>query len=111
MITSIKWVVYDGTAMTRPHSIKVDEYDLPKSERDPLWRIYLLRRSEQGVVENQGYHLKPRIRYDDNLGDIFRGWIWEGHWPDYAENEIQYPLTIGDAWAEWPLPPQPEAQP
>lgn len=112
MITSIKWVVYDGTAGTRPHSIRKRACDAGKRQQAKLSKLYLLRRAKEGRVEDQAYMLHAKIEYDRKKErEYFRGWLWCGVYPDGYEMEIDFPLAVGDTWAEWPLPPQPEAQP
>lgn len=105
MITSIKWIVYDGTAMTRPHSIRKRFFYAGPRQRVKLEKCYILCRAGYANVETQAFTLQAGKRIS------LSGWIWESVYPDGSEEAIEYPLTIGDAWAEWPLLPQPEAQP
>ncbi len=100
--STIRWVIYDGTGKTRPHSIRKDWFDASPKQRDKFENVYLLHRAGEKAVENQGFHFKPAFRWDADDNKRFNGWAWEGRWPDYAEDQFVYPLQIGDAWAEWP---------
>lgn len=100
--SNICWIVYDGTGATRPHSCKKDWFDAGPRQKKHLERYYLLHRAGEKDVENQAYSLKPAFRWSDDGTERFIGWTWEGYWADYSEDPITYPLSTGDAWAEWP---------
>ena len=111
MTTTINWITYDGTPETRPHSIKEFLYDKGWNLIPELRAVYLLRPHGEEKVNDQGYTLQPVEASDESDTPVFVGWEWESRWPDFGENNITYPLTVGDMWAEWPTVPKKGAEP
>lgn len=107
MTTLINWITYDGTPETRPHSLKDLQYDNNGWDLIPELRaVYLLCPHGEEKVGDQGYTLMPVETSDESGTPVFMGWEWESRWPDYQENNVTYPLTVGDMWAEWPTLPR-----
>lgn len=113
-LTVIHWSRYDGTAQTRPHSVK-DVYPLPRAgsaEAKAVEAPYMLIPSGKKHIEPQAFQLLPQEDYDadspDGMTGVFLCWVWEGFFTDGSEDAIQYHLCEGDCWA--PRPEAPEAK-
>lgn len=102
--TTIVWTVYDGTAKTRPHSMKKTYFDLSEKQREKLDADFMLKRHGANCIENQAFSLKVRERYNEKK-DLysFDAWFWESAWLNNCEDNEEYPLQVGDMWAPWPV--------
>lgn len=103
LISTIIWTVYDGTAKTRPHSLRAEYWDLPKEKRAPMEAQYMLKRHGETSIEDQAFSLHVRKRHNEKRDTyVFERWFWQSAWLNNYESNEKFDLSIGDMWAPWP---------